>query len=50
VGLCCEDITIPDGGHGPWDKIFNDYFTDITTSLYEKVTKGAEGPAGCEEI
>ena len=37
------------GGHGPWNQIYKD-FTDISTSIYKLITKGAEAPAGCEEI
>ena len=28
----------------------DDYFPDLTTSLYQQVTKGAEAPQGCSAI
>jgi len=34
-------------GHAAWIAIFNDYFTDFTTSIYETISKGAQAPTGC---
>ena len=50
VGLSSEFISMPGLYHVPWDEIFKTYFTDLTTNLYEKITKGSEAPAGCKEM
>ena len=41
IGLTSKLITMPGLRHVPWDDIFKTYFTDLTTSLYEEVTKDA---------
>ena len=43
-------ITMDGLGHVPWDDILNTYLTDMTTSLYQEVTKGAQAPDGCEAL
>lgn len=41
VGLSSKLITMKGLNHVPWDDIFKTYFTDLTTNLYEKVSKDA---------
>lgn len=45
-GIPSDMIAYENAGHGPWRKIFKD-ITDVTTSIYETISKGAEEPAGC---
>ena len=47
VGLSSTLITIEGEGHGIMGVAIDDYFTEITTSLYQQVTKGAQAPEGC---
>ena len=47
VGLSSTLITIEGEGHGIGDVAIDDYFTEITTSLYKQVTQGAQAPEGC---
>ena len=49
VGLTSSMITMEGSEHVKWDDILTTYFTDLTTSLYEDVTKGAQAPDGCYE-
>ena len=50
VGLPATMIRLEGLGHVPlWD-IFSDYFDDLTTSLYQLITKGAQVPEGCHEV
>ena len=50
VGLSASMITMEGLSHVPWDDILTTYFTDLTTSLYHDVTKGAQAPEGCYEV
>ena len=50
VGLPSKLITMEGLNHVPWDDIFNTYFTDLTSSLYQGVTKDAQAPEGCEPL
>ena len=47
VGLPSQLITMPGLYHVPWDDIFNTYFTDLTTSIYQEFTKDSQAPEGC---
>ena len=47
VGLPSQLITMPGLYHVPWDDIFNTYFTDLTTSIYQEFTKDSQAPKGC---
>ena len=47
VGLSSTLITIEGEGHGIGKIAIDDYFTEITTSLYKQVTQGAQAPEGC---
>ena len=50
VGLSSKLITMEGLGHVPWDAVLTTYFTDLTTSLYQEVTKGAQAPEGCKPL
>ena len=50
VGLPSTMITMEGLYHVPWDDIFKTYFTDLTTSLYQEVSKDAQAPEGCEAL
>ena len=41
VGLSSKMITMKGLDHVPWADIFKTYFDDLTTNLYEKVSKDA---------
>ena len=47
VGLPSKLITIEGAGHSISDRMFNDHFDELTSTMYQQVTMGAEGPEGC---
>ena len=47
VGLSSTLITIEGAGHMMQKEVFENYFDELTTSLYEQITKGAQAPDGC---
>ena len=49
VGLASTMITIEGTGHRVWNDFLTNYFTDLTTSLYQEVTKGAQTLEGCHD-
>ena len=50
VDLSSTLITMEGLGHVPWNDMLTTYFTDLTTSLYQEVTKDAQAPKGCEPL
>ena len=50
VGLPATMIELPDLGHVPLWEILSFYFEDLTTDLYNLITKGAQIPEGCHEV
>jgi len=47
VGVPSALITIEGGGHMIQNEIFENRFDEMTTSMYELMTMGAQAPAGC---
>ena len=50
VGLSATMIELTDLGHVPIWEILSDYFEDLTTTLYQEITEGAQVPEGCREV
>ena len=50
VGLSATMIRLEGLGHVPIFEILTEYFEDLTTSLYQEITKGAQIPEGCHEV
>lgn len=47
VGLPSAMIRMEGKGHVAWNDVLTTYFDDMTTNLYDLVTKGAQVPEGC---
>ena len=48
-GIPAELITMTGPGHVNWEDVHTNYFEDLTTNLYDLVTKDANMmPAGCQ--
>jgi len=47
VGLPSTFITIEGKAHGIMDEVRKNYMDELSSSLFELVTKGAQAPEGC---